>query len=117
VPVLVARQCAELAAPAVTHGAEEQKGMARSSGHPRRTEHLSVSKSSGSAVPSWMRTALYAILFALLFWLVFSTAVGMFILAGGAGDSNPFGDASGLFLLLPIVAGGIYGWRRGHGKS
>jgi Domain of unknown function (DUF202) len=91
--------------------------MARSPGHPRRTEHRSVNKSSGSASPSWMRTALSAILFALLFWLVFSTAVGMFVLAGGAGDSNPFGDAFGLFFLIPVVAGGIYGWHRARRKS
>jgi hypothetical protein len=77
----------------------------------------SMDNPSGSAGPSWMRPALSAILFALLFWLVFSTAVGMFILAGGAGDSNPFGDAFGLVFLLPIVAGGIYGWRRGRGKG
>ena len=76
-----------------------------------------MNKPSGSAVPSWMRTVLSAILFALLFWLLFSTTVGMFFLAGGAGDSNPFGDAFGLFFLLPIVAGGIYGWCRGRRKS
>jgi hypothetical protein len=64
-----------------------------------------------------MRLALSAILFALLFWAVFSITLGMFILAGGAGDSNPLGDAFGLFFLLPLVAGGIYGWRRGRRRS
>lgn len=77
----------------------------------------SMDKPSNSLVPSWMRTALTAILFAALFWLVFSIPVGMFILAGGAGDSNPFGDAFGLVFLLPIVAGGIYGRRRGRRKG
>jgi hypothetical protein len=64
-----------------------------------------------------MRIALSAILFALLFWLIFLFTVGMFIFLGGAGDSNPFGDTFGLFFLLPPVAGGIYGWRRSRQKS
>jgi hypothetical protein len=59
-----------------------------------------------------MRTALSVILFALLFWLIFVFTIGIVVLQGGLGDSNPLGDAFGLLFLLPLVAGGIYGWRR-----
>ena len=63
-----------------------------------------------------MRTALSVILFALLFWLIFALTVGSFVLLGGASDSNPFGDTFGLFFLLALVVGGIYGWRRSRRK-
>ena len=63
-----------------------------------------------------MRTALSVILFALLFWLIFALTVGTFVFLGGAGDSNPFGDAFGLFFLLALVLGGMYGWRRSRRK-
>ena len=49
-----------------------------------------------------MRTALSVILFALLFWLIFIFTVGTFVFFGGAGDSNPFGDAFGLSFLLAL---------------
>jgi hypothetical protein len=64
-----------------------------------------------------VRTALSVILFALLFWLIFTFTVGTFFFLGGAGDSNPFGDALGLFFLLALVLGGMYGWRRSRRKS
>jgi Domain of unknown function (DUF202) len=66
---------------------------------------------------SWMRHALSVIVFALLFWLIFVFTVGTFIFLGGAGHSNPLGDSFGLLFLLPLVAGGIYGWYRSRRTS
>jgi hypothetical protein len=64
-----------------------------------------------------MRTALSVILFALLFWLIFSLTFGTFVFLGGLGDSNALGDAFGVLFVLPLLAGGIYGWHRSHEKA
>ena len=64
-----------------------------------------------------VRAALSAILFAVLFWLIFVFTVGTFIFLGGLPDSwysETAGNVLGLLFLLPLILGGIYGWYRGR---
>jgi membrane protein DedA with SNARE-associated domain len=60
-----------------------------------------------------MRTAMSVIGFALLFWVTAVIAVGVFVFVVGWPQSDePAGEAWGLLFLIPLAAGGIYGWRR-----
>ena len=60
-----------------------------------------------------MRTALTVIGFALLFWVIAVFAVGFFtFVVGWPQSEEPADEIWSLLVLIPLVAGGIYGWRR-----
>jgi hypothetical protein len=60
-----------------------------------------------------VRTALYVIGFASIFWLVATFLAGASVfLVGWPQSDEPASDAWGLLFLIPLAAGGIYGWFR-----
>jgi hypothetical protein len=60
-----------------------------------------------------VKTALWTIGFALLFWLGAVFVLGLFAFTVGWPQSDEAApDAVGLVFLVPAVAGAIFGWRR-----
>ena len=62
-----------------------------------------------------MRTVLYVIGFALLFWLVAGFALGFIVFTVGSREGGE--EIPGILLLIAPVAGGIYGWHRRRRKA